>query len=51
MKMLRVFIFPPVLATLLTGLAQCFEDFLLDYADQNGYNPVQISDDLMLWLP
>ena len=36
---------------ILTGLTRDAEGFLIDYARQKGYNPVEISADLTLWIP
>jgi len=36
---------------LATGLTRDAEGFLLNYARQKGYNPVEISADLTLWIP
>ena len=40
---------PP--AGILVGLTKDAESFLLEYAQQSGYNPVKINDDLTLWVP
>jgi hypothetical protein len=36
---------------ILVGLTKDAEGFFLDYARQKGYNPVEISEDLILWVP